>query len=196
MSDEQRDTHQEDDSARENVNERAGEAGEAGESAAVVIHESHGQTVDYVPPERWLDHARSLYDEGYEMCVDLCAVDHLLNTRRPVPQGVAPERFEVVANFLSMSRNLRRRAICEVPASEPVVASLTPVYPGVDYSERETFDLYGIRFDGHPDLTRILLPEDWEGYPMRKDDAAARVPVQFKGIATTPDQQSLGGDRG
>ncbi len=81
--------------------------------------------------------------------------------------------------------------LCEVPGADATIASLTPVYPGVDYSERETFDLFGVVFEGHPDLTRILLPEDWDGWPLRKDDAAARVPVQFKGTATTPDQQSL-----
>jgi NADH-quinone oxidoreductase subunit C len=73
------------------------------------------------------------------------------------------------------------RIICQVPAADPTVPSLMGVYPGVEFPERETFDLFGINFDGHPDLTRILMPDDWVGHPLRKDDPSARVPVTFKG---------------
>ena len=68
-----------------------------------------------------------------------------------------------------------------MPADDTTIASITPIYPGVDFAEREIFDLYGIDFAGHPDLTRILMPDDWVGHPLRKDDAPARVPVTFKG---------------
>jgi NADH-quinone oxidoreductase subunit C len=67
-----------------------------------------------------------------------------------------------------------------VPADDPVLASITAVYPGVDFAEREVYDLMGITFEGHEDLTRILMPDDWIGYPLRKDDPPARVPVTFK----------------
>jgi NADH-quinone oxidoreductase subunit C len=107
-------------------------------------------------------------------------VDHLLDAERLAVPGVSPERYEVVANFLSHPRNLRLRAICQVPADDTTVASLAGVYPGVDFAEREAFDLFGITFDGHPDLTRILMPDDWVGHPLRKDDAPGRVPVTFK----------------
>ena len=102
-----------------------------------------------------------------------------LAARLSVP-GVTPERFELVASFLSHPRNRRIRAICEVPATDPSAPSLTDVYPGANFGEREVYDLFGITFTGHPDLARILMPDDWVGYPLRKDDAPARVPVTFK----------------
>jgi NADH:ubiquinone oxidoreductase subunit C len=93
---------------------------------------------------------------------------------------VTPERFEVVATFLSHPRNRRVRTICEVPVDDPSVESITDLYPGASFGERESFDLFGVSFEGHPDLTRILMPDDWVGHPLRKDDAPARVPVAFK----------------
>ena len=115
------------------------------------------------------------------MCVDVTVVDHLLDGARYVVSGVEPARFEVVANYLSHPRNRRVRVICEVPAADPHVPSLTEVYPGADFPEREAFDLFGVVFDGHPELTRILMPDDWMGHPLRKDYPASRVPVTFKG---------------
>jgi NADH/F420H2 dehydrogenase subunit C len=129
------------------------------------------------------DVARLLRDEQqFTMCVDVTAVDHLLDGSRYRPRGVTQlERFEVVANFLSHARNRRVRVICEVPAADPRVPSLTGVYTGTNFPEREVYDMFGIVFDGHPDMTRILMPDDWKGYPLRKDDAPGRVPVTFKG---------------
>jgi NADH:ubiquinone oxidoreductase subunit C len=109
------------------------------------------------------------------------AVDHLVSPTRATPAGVTAERFEVVANFLSHVRNRRVRVIAQVPVDEPSVASIADLYLGVDFAEREVYDLFGIEFPGHPDLARILMPDDWVGYPLRKDDAPARVPVTFKG---------------
>ena len=95
---------------------------------------------------------------------------------------VEPERFEVVYQFLSFGRRERLRARVQVPDADPVVPSLFQVHPGTEAMEREVFDMFGIRFDGHPDLTRILMPEDWEGHPLRKDYAIGKIPVQFKGV--------------
>lgn len=146
-----------------------------------VFRDSHGQTVVHVDRASWHDIAAFLRDaQQFTQCVDVTAVDHLRDATRLETEGVAPERFQVVANFLSYPRNRRVRMITEVPESDPAVASITDLYPGVNFAEREVYDLMGITFEGHPDLTRILLPDDWEGHPLRKDDFPARVPVTFK----------------
>jgi NADH-quinone oxidoreductase subunit C len=119
-------------------------------------------------------------DAGFELCADLCAVDYLTHPGRSLPDGVAPERFEVVVNLLSLSMRQRVRIRVQVPESDPTVDSLTDIYPGTDAMEREAYDMVGILFAGHPDMTRILMPEDWEGHPLRKDYGVGRVPVQFK----------------
>jgi NADH:ubiquinone oxidoreductase subunit C len=143
--------------------------------------DSHGQAVLYVEREHWHAVAAFLRDEErFTQCLDVCAVDHLVDAARAVPPGVVADRFEVVANFLSHPRNRRIRTIVPVPVEEPVVASLADLYPGVGLAVRESYDLFGITFDGHPDLARILMPDDWVGHPLRKDDAPARVPVTFK----------------
>jgi NADH/F420H2 dehydrogenase subunit C len=148
---------------------------------------SHGQPVVYVDRAVLAEVAQFLRDEQqFTMCVDVTATDHLLDGVRHSPargsgQSVTLERYEVVANFLSHVRNRRVRVICAVPESDPSVPSLTGVYPGTNFPERETYDFFGIDFVGHPDLTRILMPDDWEGHPLRKDYPAARVPVTFKG---------------
>jgi NADH-quinone oxidoreductase subunit C len=119
-------------------------------------------------------------DAGFEMCADLCAVDYLTHPGRSLPDGVAPERFEVVVNLLSLSTRQRVRIRVQVPESDPSVDSVTDIYPGVDAMEREAYDMLGIVFADHPDMTRILMPEEWEGHPLRKDYGVGRVPVQFK----------------
>jgi NADH-quinone oxidoreductase subunit C len=68
----------------------------------------------------------------------------------------------------------------QVPADDPSVPSLFDLFPGTEAMEREVFDLYGVTLDGHPDLTRILMPEDWEGHPLRRDVSMGRIPVQFR----------------
>jgi NADH-quinone oxidoreductase subunit C len=187
-----------DDDTREGIHEEDAPLEEAGAAPAVpadevaaavlerfegaIFHESHGQPVVHVDRAVWNDLAVFLRDdERFTQCLDVTAVDHLVDVARaPLPPGVTGERFEVIANFLSHPRNRRIRAIAQVPESDPEVPSITDVYPGVDFAEREVFDLFGIAFTGHPDLTRILMPDDWVGHPLRKDDANARVPVTFK----------------
>ena len=183
-----------DDTAREDNHELAPESIPDGpipdEVAAAVVAQfpastfasSHGQPVVYVERTAFAEVAKYLRDaQQFTMLCDVTAVDHLLDGSRSLPDGVTGERFEVVANYLSHARNRRLRVICEVPASDPSVPSLTGVFRGANFPERETFDLFGITFAGHPDLARILMPDDWHGHPLRKDDPSARVPVTFKG---------------
>ena len=117
-----------------------------------------------------VEFAAAAREVGFDFFVDLCAVDFL--RRDP--------RFEVVVTVLSMAPPQRLRIKVPVPAAHPVVPSITGVYPGANFYERETYDLFGIEFEGHPDLTRILMPDDWEGHPLRKDYGVGSVPVQFK----------------
>ena len=173
-----------DDTAREVMHKEGGDGGLG--AAAVerfpgtVVADSLGQLVLHVEGRSWKAAARWLRDEQeFTQCVDLTAVDQLLRPARTLPPGVSPERFEVVANFLSHPRNCRVRMICQVRDGEEV-DSLFDVYPGTEMPEREVYDLFGVRFAGHPELTRLLMPDDWEGHPLRKDDAPGRVPVQFK----------------
>jgi NADH-quinone oxidoreductase subunit C len=131
--------------------------------------------------EQYVAVVGDLKAEGFEMCADLCGVDYLTHPGRTLPDGVAPLRFEVVVNLLSLSQVRRVRVRVQVPADDAEIPTLFDLYPGTEAMEREAYDLFGIVFTGHPDMTRILLPEDWEGHPLRKDYGVGRVPVQFKG---------------
>ncbi len=146
---------------------------------------SRGQQVLHATPETYLDVVSGLRADGFDMCADLCAVDHLAHPARSLPDGVVAERFEVVVNLLSLEQRTRMRVRVQVPEPDPRLDSLFGLYPGAEAMEREVFDLIGVRFDGHPDLSRILMPEDWEGHPLRKDYSVGRVPVQFKAAPST-----------
>ena len=143
---------------------------------------SRAQRVIHPSPDQWLSVASALLADGFNMCVDVTGVDFLtFGGRRNLPAGVPGERFELVAGFISHERRERIRARIQVPESDPTVGSLYSIYPGVDTLEREVYDLLGIVFEGHPDLSRIMMPEHWEGHPLRKDYATGAIPVQFKG---------------
>jgi NADH-quinone oxidoreductase subunit C len=146
------------------------------------LTESLGQEVLHPTREQYPDVVDALYDEGYTVCVDVTAVDYAAHPARDTAPGVPPERFEVVAQFLDHAQKRRIRLRVQVPADDPTVPSIVDRHPGADALEREVFDMFGITFEGHPDLTRILMPEDWEGHPLRKDYAVGAIPVQFKGV--------------
>ncbi len=128
------------------------------------------QDVARVPIDNYVDFVTAARDLGFRYFVDLCGVDYL--RRRP--------RFEVVVGLLSHEHVRRLRIRVGVPASDPTIPSLTSIFPGANFYEREAFDLFGIVFTDHPDLTRLVLPDDWEGYPLRKDYSVGSVPVRFK----------------
>ena len=139
-----------------------------------------GQTVIHATRDGYLDAVKALTDDGYTMCVDLTAVDHVANAARRLPDGITPERFEVVANFLDMAQGRRIRVRVQVPDDDPTVPTLFDIHPGTEAMEREAFDMFGIVFADHPDLTRILMPEDWEGYPLRKDYEVGSIPCSSR----------------
>jgi NADH:ubiquinone oxidoreductase subunit C len=169
-----------DDSLREEMHKDAVAEAVVERVKGAVATDSHGQVVVHIPREAWLEAVRFLKEEQqFTQCSDITAVDQLLRPDRPVPAGVDRERFEVVANFLSHSRNRRIRFISQVPDGGEI-DSLFELFSGTELPEREVYDLFGVRFAGHPDLVRLLMPDDWEGHPLRKDDPPARVPVQFK----------------
>ena len=109
--------------------------------------------------------------DGYEMMIDLTAVDWY---RKKEP------RFEVIVNLLSVSKNSRLIMNVPVPDEDLTIPSICEIYPGANFYEREVFDMFGIKFENHPELTRILMPDDWTGNPLRKDYGSGRIPVQFK----------------
>jgi len=127
--------------------------------------------VQQIEVNEYHDHIKSLLKEGYEMMMDLTAVDWF---RKKEP------RFEVVINLLSLSKNLRKTIKVQVPDENLTIPSITDIYPGANFYEREVFDMFGIVFENHPELTRILMPDDWIGHPLRKDYGSGRIPVQFK----------------
>jgi NADH-quinone oxidoreductase subunit C len=140
----------------------------------------NGQDVLHVERDAYLDTVKRLVDDGYTMCIDLTGVDYLELPGRSLPDGIVAERFEVVVNLLDMRQRRRIRLRVQVPEADAVVPTLFDVYPGTEAMEREVFDMFGVEFTDHPDLTRILMPEDWIGHPLRKDFAVGRIPVQFK----------------
>jgi len=128
------------------------------------------QDVAHVPLEQYAEFVAAAHTAGFQTFADLCGVDYL--RRDP--------RFEVVLNLVSHTHVRRLRIRVGVPGANPLVSSATGVFPGANFYEREAYDLFGIVFEGHPDLTRIVLPDDWEGHPLRKDYSVGSVPVRFK----------------
>lgn len=145
------------------------------------VQDSLGQRVLHASRDQYVSVIKALADEGYEMCVDLTGVDYLEMPHRTIGFGIQPERFELVVNLLSLSQRKRIRVRVQVPVDDSTMPTLFDIHPGTEAHERETFDMFGIVFTGHPDMTRILMPEDWDGHPLRKDYSQGSIPVQFKG---------------
>ncbi|MCY7341501.1 MAG: NADH-quinone oxidoreductase subunit C [Pseudonocardia sp.] len=136
-----------------------------------------GEITFYVRRERILDLCRTLRDdEGlrFEMCSSVSGVDY--------GEAVA-QRLHVVYHLLSMTYRRRIRLEVALDVDDPHLPSVVEVYPTADWHERETWDMFGVVFDGHPALTRILMPDDWDGHPQRKDYPLGGIPVEYKGGA-------------
>jgi NADH-quinone oxidoreductase subunit C len=112
----------------------------------------------------------------FELCSSVSGVDYLSTQYR----------LHAVYHLVSMTYRRRLRLEVAVSVDDPHVPSVTALYPGADWQERETYDMFGIIFDGHPALTRILMPDDWDGFPQRKDYPLGGIPVQYKGATIPP----------
>ena len=151
-----------------------------GFSAAVTrVVVDRGELTLHVRPDRVADVCRHLRDDAdhrYEMLLGVSGVDF----------PTQAERFHVVYHLLSMTYRRRLRLETQVGLEHPHVQSVTSVYPTADFHERETWDFFGVVFDGHPALTRIHMPDDWDGHPQRKDYPLGGVPVEYKGAQIPP----------
>jgi NADH-quinone oxidoreductase subunit C len=164
----------------------------------LAAHQYRGQETVVLAREALLEAARALRDDpafGFDLLLDLCGVDYstfetvrmsapTLATPSPLPYYMKPKavketwerlvshdtyRFEVVYHFYSTGKNQRLRINVPVPTADPVVDSVTGLWQCADWFEREVWDMFGIRFTGHPNLRRILLYEEFQGHPLRKD---------------------------
>lgn len=151
----------------------------------VAVSYSRGQTVLHPSRDEYVELVAELREQGFWMCIDVCGVDYLIaEEQRTLPATIEPERFEVVVGLLNFVDRERIRIRVQVPADDANLPTITHIHPGAGNPEREAFDLFGINFVGHPDMTRILMPDDWEGHPLRKDYSIGSIPVQFKASTT------------
>ncbi len=150
--------------------------------------EYRGAPIVWVAPERLVEVATWLRDEpqfAYIFLSDVSGLDCLTMQAESLPSGRDPAaRFDslrFVVNYQLLSHANKHRLWLKVglPADHPTVASVVGVWPTADFLEREIYDLMGITFSGHPNLKRILMPDDWEGYPLRKDAREYHEDVQF-----------------
>jgi len=137
-----------------------------------------GELTLHVKAAKLVDVAMILRDKlKFEMCLGVNGVHY--------PEQIGRE-LHAVYPLLSMTKNQRVRLEVSVPDADAHIPSVVEVWAGNNWHERETFDMFGIIFDGHPGLTRILMPDDWEGHPQRKDYALGGISVEYKGATTPP----------
>ncbi|CAB4334488.1 unannotated protein [freshwater metagenome] len=137
-----------------------------------------GELTLHVKREKLVEVAMILRDKLlFEMCLGVSGVNYPTDTNR---------ELHAVYPLLSMTHNRRLRLEVSVSDNDPHIPSLVEVWAGNNWNERETFDMFGIIFDGHPGLTRILMPDDWRGHPQRKDYPLGGIPVEYKGATIPP----------
>ena len=149
------------------------------DAAVEKIVVDRGELTLHVAREHVRELAQVLRDDPalrFELMSSVSGVDYL----------GTEHRLHAVYHLTSMTYRRRVRLEAAVSVEDPHVPSVTPVYPTADWQERETYDMFGIVFDGHPALTRILMPDDWDGFPQRKDYPLGGIPVQYKGATIPP----------
>lgn len=142
-----------------------------------------GEITFYVHRDHLLEVCRTLRDDPalrFELCSSVSGVDY-------GPE--VPQRLHSVYHLTSMTYRRRIRLEVVLEVDDPHLPSVVPVYPTADFQERETWDMFGIVYDGHPALTRILMPDDWDGHPQRKDYPLGGIPVEYKGAEIPPPDQ-------
>ena len=160
---------------------RLGETGLEGAIERVVI--DRGEITFHIRRDDLPFVAQMLRDDEalrFELCSGVSGVHYTGDTDR---------ELHAVYHLLSMTHNRRIRLEVSAPDADPHIPSIVSVYPTNDWHERETYDMFGIIFDGHPALTRILMPDDWPGHPQRKDYPLGGIPVEYKGVSIPPPDQ-------
>jgi NADH-quinone oxidoreductase subunit C len=138
-----------------------------------------GELTLHIVPARIAEVCQIMRDDEslrFEMCSSVSGVDYLNRDAR---------RLHVVYELMSMTYRRRIRLEVAVPLDTPV-PTVTQIYPTADWQERETYDMFGVVFAGHPNLTRVLMPDDWEGFPQRKDYPLGGVPVEYHDATIPP----------
>jgi NADH-quinone oxidoreductase subunit C len=156
-------------------------------SAIAQITIDRGEITFYVQREHIVEICRTLRDDEdlrFELCSSVSGVDY-----GTAADNVVSQRLHVVYHLLSMTFRRRIRLEVAVDFEDAHVPSVVEVYPTADWHERETWDMFGVVFDGHPALTRILMPDDWDGHPQRKDYPLGGIPVEYKGAEIPPPDQ-------
>ncbi len=141
---------------------------------------SYGELTFYVRREQLPTVASRLRDDpklAFELCLGVSGVHY------PAESGA---ELHAVYQLLSIRHNRRLRLEVTAPDADPHVPSLTGIYPTCDWHERETWDFFGLIFDGHPALTRIEMPDDWRGHPQRKDYPLGGIPIEYRGATIPP----------
>jgi NADH-quinone oxidoreductase subunit C len=144
---------------------------------------ANGDLTFYVRREQLLAVAARLRDDpalSFELCLGVSGVHY------PDETG---DELHAVYHLLSITHNRRLRLEVTAPDADPHVPSLVSVYPTCDFHERETWDFFGLVFDGHPALTRIEMPDDWRGHPQRKDYPLGGIPVEYRGATIPPPEE-------
>ena len=146
-----------------------------------IVADSNGDVILHASVDDYLGTITAAHADGFDQLIDLTAVDYLTYAgKRALPEGVDAGRYELVTALINHYRRERIRIRVQLDGDEPTIPTAFDLYPGAEYLEREVYDMFGIVFADHPDMSRVLMPEDWVGHPLRKDYAVGSIPVQSK----------------